>query len=377
MFILFVFSFIAILVLSIQTTSFTTFLVHTMEYNTEQRLIAASKAAAKLVSLEELDQYRGIADMSLPAYQALRYTLRDFALEYDVLYAYYIRRSGADKLQYIIDNDFDEQTRVGLDTPPYDLYSASWIEATLEGETVCSGLGNYTPGWDGFLTAYSPIFDQNGNVAAISGVDIRDESIVRARRMVDILTGVRIFSVAAVFMSAMICLVRFLQEAEKAREASKAKSNFLSRMSHEIRTPLNAIIGMGELALRSSSLPKMAEHIGGIKQAGQSLLSLVNDILDFSKIEAKSLHIAPSPYALASLLNDVINVARIRVTEKSLLFMVNAEANLPARLVGDEARVRQILFNLISNAVKYTHEGFIRLRVFEEKPAGGADRDKL
>ena len=227
------------------------------------------------------------------------------------------------------------------------------------------------------MTAYSPIFDQNGNVAAISGVDIRDESIVRARRMVDILTGVRIFSVSAVFISAMICLVRFLQEAEKAREANEAKSNFLSRMSHEIRTPLNAIIGMGELALRSNSLPQIAEHIGGIKQAGQSLLALVNDILDFSKIEAKSLYIALSPYSLASLLNDVINVARIRAGEKSLLFMVNADANLPARLVGDEARVRQILFNLLSNAVKYTREGFIRLRVFEEKATDSADGEKL
>jgi signal transduction histidine kinase/CheY-like chemotaxis protein len=373
MLMLFVFSFIVVLVLSVSTTSFTTFLARTMEYNTEQRLIAVSKAAARLVSARELDQYRSVEDMSLPAYRALRYRLLDFSREYDVFYVYYVRLSGEDKLQYIIDNDFDESTRVGMDTLPYPLNPEPWIGLSLEGETVCSGLGNYTPGWEGLLSAYSPVFDQDGNVAAIAGVDIRDEPIVRAKRMVDILTGVRVFSVVAVFMSAMICLVRFLQEAKKATEASEAKSHFLSRVSHEIRTPLNAIIGMGELALRSGTLPQMIEHVSGIKRAGQSLLALVNDLLDFSKIEAKSLEINLSPYFLASLLNDVINVARVRAAEKSLLFMVNVEANLPARLLGDAVRVRQILFNLLSNAVKYTHQGFVRLRVFEADGAAGGD----
>ena len=370
--ILFAFSFLVALVLSISSTLFTKFLARTMEYNLKQRMTAVSKLAVKLVSLEELDQYRRAEDMSLPSYQALRNTLRDFALEYDVLYVYYIRRSGDDKIQFIVDNDFDEETRVGLDTPPFDIETEPWIIPALKGVSTYSGLGNYSPGWDGYLTAYSPMFDQDGNVAAVAGVDVQDEPIVRIERMVDILTKARVFVVAAVFLSAIICLFRFLQEAEKAREASAAKSNFLSRMSHEIRTPLNAIIGMGELALRSDTLPKMAGHLGEIKRAGQSLLALVNDILDFSKIEARSLQIAASPYFLASLLNDVINVARVRAAEKSLLFLVNVESNLPARLMGDAARVRQILFNLLSNAVKYTRQGFVRLRVFEKVSGDGA-----
>ena len=193
-FILFAFSIIVMVVLSIEAGSFTAFLVHTMEYNTEQRLIAASKIAAHIVSADELNQYRHAGDMSVDSYQALRKRLNTFSTEYGVLYVYDLRRSDGDHLQYIVDSDFNEQTRVGLDTPPDELSSKPWIVLSLEeGKTVCSGLGNYTPGWEGLLSAYSPVFDRERNIVAIAGVDIRDESIVRARRMVTMLTRARIF----------------------------------------------------------------------------------------------------------------------------------------------------------------------------------------
>jgi signal transduction histidine kinase/CheY-like chemotaxis protein len=153
-------------------------------------------------------------------------------------------------------------------------------------------------------------------------------------------------------------------QTRRAESASRAKSAFLARMSHEIRTPMNAIIGMSELALQQEARPDMmAEYVNDIKQAGLNLLSIINDILDFSKIEAGSLEITPVSYSLAGLINDVINLVRIKIAEKALLFAVNLDASIPNNLSGDEVRVRQILLNLLSNAVKYTHQGYIKLTV--------------
>ncbi|MDR2403610.1 MAG: response regulator [Spirochaetaceae bacterium] len=146
-------------------------------------------------------------------------------------------------------------------------------------------------------------------------------------------------------------------------EASKYKSAFLAQMSHEIRTPMNAIIGMSELAQRIENPVKLAEYIGGIKQAGHNLLSIINDILDVSKIESGLLQIHPAPYLFSSLLNDVINVIRMRVAEKPFIFIANVDPHIPNNLMGDEARLRQVLLNLLTNAVKYTPKGYISLTV--------------
>ncbi|MDR1060382.1 MAG: hypothetical protein LBL83_04020, partial [Clostridiales bacterium] len=160
------------------------------------------------------------------------------------------------------------------------------------------------------------------------------------------------------------------QEASEAAQlASKAKSEFLAHMSHEIRTPMNAILGMLELIQRKELAPDVREDTMIIKNAGRSLLSIINDILDFSKIESGRLEIVPARYSLASLLNDVVSIIRVRLVDKPLFFIVDLDSRLPASLVGDEARLRQILINLLSNALKYTREGHFSLRV------GGGARD--
>ncbi|MDR2922577.1 MAG: response regulator [Treponema sp.] len=153
---------------------------------------------------------------------------------------------------------------------------------------------------------------------------------------------------------------------EAANAASRAKSDFLAKMSHEIRTPMNAIIGMAELALRANDLNSAREHIITVKQAGANLLSIINDILDFSKIETGKLEIIPGDFLFSSLINDVINIIRMRVIDTQIRFLVNIDSKIPDALTGDEIRIRQVLLNILGNAVKYTEKGFVTFTVYAE-----------
>jgi signal transduction histidine kinase/HPt (histidine-containing phosphotransfer) domain-containing protein/ActR/RegA family two-component response regulator len=154
---------------------------------------------------------------------------------------------------------------------------------------------------------------------------------------------------------------------EAAKNADKAKGDFLAHMSHEIRTPMNAIIGMGELAQREYGTPQAFDHITAIRHAASSLLSIIDDILDFSKIESGNFQISPSPYETLSMLNDVLAIIGVKAAEKSLDLVTETDPNLPGKLIGDEVRVRQILLNLLSNAVKYTNKGTVTLIVKHER----------
>jgi len=344
-----------------------------MEYNIEHRLIAESKWLAGMVSAEELDNYREVRDMELPEYQALRQRLLDFSLEADILYAYYIRPANYG-LQYIVDNDFNEETRVGLDTSPFDPRPTPWILSMLEERrAVCSGLGNYTPGWDGLLSGYAPVFDRDGNVTAIAGVDIEDEPIVQARRLVSILTVVQIIAVAVIFVSGIIYLIYLYRQVEIAREANAAKSWFLSQMSHEIRTPLNAVIGLSEIELRGSLPDSTRDNISKIHQSGASLLGMINDILDISKIEAGRFQLVSAVYETAPLLSDTVNLNKVRIGSKPITLKLEINSDFPSKLIGDELRVRQVLNNLLSNAIKYTQEGTVTLNVLCETIPDGAN----
>ncbi|MDR3355325.1 MAG: response regulator, partial [Synergistaceae bacterium] len=164
------------------------------------------------------------------------------------------------------------------------------------------------------------------------------------------------------------------RDAEHARElaeqSTRAKSDFLSRMSHEIRTPMNAISGMSELLLRRDLDEDSKGYARDIKQASANLMSLINDLLDISKIEAGRLEIIPVTYYPSSLINDVVNIIRMRLAEKPIRFYTNIDAAIPGMMIGDEVRLRQILLNMLNNAAKYTEKGFVSLTITRDDAEG-------
>ncbi|MDR0821461.1 MAG: response regulator [Oscillospiraceae bacterium] len=149
----------------------------------------------------------------------------------------------------------------------------------------------------------------------------------------------------------------------EAESATRAKSIFLAKMSHELRTPMNVITGMSEIILREKIPPTVKGYALDIKNAGNNLLAIINDVLDFTKIENGMMELHPSNYLFASLVSDTAAIINARLLGKSVLFALYTDPNIPEYLNGDPVRVRQILFNLLSNAEKYTNNGQISLSI--------------
>ena len=164
------------------------------------------------------------------------------------------------------------------------------------------------------------------------------------------------------------CSAEWLAQARDAAEsANRAKSNFLANMSHEIRTPLAAIVGMVELMQQGAVSPEQRNQLQTLATAAESLLTLINDILDISKIEAGKLELEAVPFDLRLLVNDVVGVLGLPAQRKGLSLRVEVDGTLPAALVGDAGRLRQVLLNLVGNAIKFTSSGEVALRVEETR----------
>ena len=217
----------------------------------------------------------------------------------------------------------------------------------------------------------------------LSGVDswflvayIPAKELTMNRSIDWILLGIVSLGLMALLHFNLILLLSFNRRlsvaAKEANQANEAKSYFLSTMSHDIRTPMNAIIGMNEMILRDSRDEKILMYSESIKAAGNTLLRIINDILDFSKIEAGKMEIINVDYSFVSLLNDLVNMVQRKADEKGLTFELDVDENIPRVMYGDEIRIKQVITNILSNAVKYTKEGSVTFSVSatkcEDKP---------
>ena len=218
-----------------------------------------------------------------------------------------------------------------------------------------------------FLTKDASIAQRDMyNILMYSALVIVGHFLLQRNRMEEMMAAGRYEAVQTQLLST----TERLQEAtEQATRASHSKSDFLANMSHEIRTPINAVLGMNEMILRESRDEKIRLYAHNVESAGKNLLSIINDILDFSKIEAGRMEITKGEYHLSAVLNDVTNMIIFRARAKDLAFHVNVDESLPDVLYGDEVRIRQVITNILNNAVKYTNEGSVTLTVRGERKA--------
>ncbi len=173
--------------------------------------------------------------------------------------------------------------------------------------------------------------------------------------------------------------VRLQKSVDAAVQAAQAKSQFLAQMSHEIRTPINAVLGMDEMILRENEDEDIREYAENIQGAGRTLLSLINSILDFSKIEEGKMEIVPVQYDVASLIIDLKNMIIDKAEKKDLLLEMQIDEQIPRTLYGDDVRVRQVIVNLLTNAVKYTEKGRVTLVIKElaKEASGGQEGEEV
>ena len=210
--------------------------------------------------------------------------------------------------------------------------------------------------------------EQTGEIADELGID--NDALFEVSKTIPVVSQAqidqavedaeRISNIIAEIASNKLQVLRANQEIETA---AKMKSDFLANMSHEIRTPMNAIVGMSEMALRENDLEMVKTHVRQIKRSSGMLLTIINDILDFSKIESGKMEINMNEYSPMQLIDDIVHILETRMKGKKVALIVDVDPNLPGKLMGDDIRIKQIITNLANNAIKFTNEGEVHIRV--------------
>lgn len=328
-----------------------------IEESSKNRMLALSEAASLLTNADELDRFMTPEDMELPEYRRLKDRLDSFTRAAGITYTYYMRidaQTGA--MQYVIDNVLDPTDEDNLSTPP--IPGEEGALAALGGIAFAVDLGSYDGGWDGLLTAWAPVYYRDGSRSnLVVGVDAQDVHIKAARDSTRFLALVLLISLVVVLASCLISLLLYRRKAEQSEAASAAKSSFLSRMSHEMRTPLNAIMGLCGMAMESEDMETVKGYIGNIDISSRHLKRVIDDVLDISKIESGRMSLEFAPVTLASELSDLAEIVRVQMEQKGQNFTMTVDEDIPPEVYYDTVHMRQILMNLLSNAMKFTQTG--------------------
>ena len=340
------------------------FYINNMERETvnsiQNHLRVAAQHASVYLTVDELELFHTAEDMERPEWNEIRSRLQLFAEESQVLYVYYWRYVGDGEIQYIIDNDEDEEYMVTPDlffALEDDPFTASAVVKIMAGESWTTDLGVYTDSWDGLLSAAVPVFNNDGTVNCAAGVDISDEILVTMRSNIRIMRFVLYFSLLVSVLSGFFGMHSYNKKAIQSASASLSKSQFLSTMSHEMRTPLNAIIGMSAIGKRTEDIDEKNRALSKIENASSHLFGVINDVLDMAKIEANKLELSPVDFNFEKMLQKVTAVVSFRAEEKEQSLTVNVDSDVPGDIVGDDQRLAQVITNLLSNAIKFTPDG--------------------
>lgn len=291
-----------------------------------------------------------------PYIEGLKQLMERISVSSSVKSDFYIINLSANTFVY---NRFDN--KLGADVPEGPLYDTiRYIKST-----EAPDLGDYTYEDKGekYIVAYITLPDYNWAVLNVFKeselFSFANNSAAQAFKSVAIV--ILIFCLVAAFL-----LRKFSKERnakDVALSEAHKKSAFLANMSHEIRTPMNAVIGMSNILLNTELTDEQKEYVNSINYAGSSLVSIVNDILDYSKIDSGNMSIIPVEYSTRKLFKNVKMIIQNRITSPNVSLIMDVDPDMPKRLYGDDIRVKQILINLLNNAVKFTEKGYVKLLV--------------